>query len=52
MHRRLVYSINSSARSKERFGNFQSKRLGGRKVDDEIELGRLLNREVAQLRSA
>ena len=30
----------------QRRRNFEAKRLGGRQVDDEIELGRLLDRQV------
>jgi hypothetical protein len=34
----------------ERFGDRQAERLGGREIDDEVELGRLLDRKVARLR--
>jgi hypothetical protein len=36
----------------ERLRNRQDERLGGRQVDDEFELGRLLDREVGRLRPA
>src|SRR5215467_8240548 len=36
----------------ERFWDRQAKRLGGRQIDDEIELCRLLDRDVGWLRSA
>src|SRR6516165_7237212 len=36
----------------QRRGNFKTEQLGGRQIDDEIELGRLLDRNVAGLRSA
>src|SRR5215831_5251346 len=36
----------------ERFGDGQPERLGGSQVDHELELGRLLDRDVAWLRAA
>src|SRR5262245_11260374 len=33
-------------------GNFEAERLGSRQIDDEVELGRLLDRDVAGLRPA
>src|SRR5215471_3996387 len=36
----------------ERLGDCQPERLGGCKIDDEIKLGRLLDRDVAWLRPA
>src|SRR5690242_10241291 len=33
-------------------GNIEVERLGGRQIDDESELGRLLNREIARFCSA
>jgi hypothetical protein len=36
----------------QRSGDFEAERLGGRKIDDEIKLGRLLDRDVGRLRSA
>src|ERR1700730_17946121 len=36
----------------ERFRYLEAERLGGREIDDEIELGRLLDRDVARLRPA
>src|SRR5262245_49445581 len=36
----------------QRRRNFKTEQLGGRQIDDEIELGRLLDRNVAWLRSA
>jgi hypothetical protein len=38
--------------SEEGRRHFQAKRLGGLQIDDEIELGRLLDREVSGLCSA
>jgi hypothetical protein len=46
------YSITSSARSTNDFGDGQSERLGGGQVDDEIELSGLLDRNVGRLRTA
>src|ERR1700674_3678301 len=37
---------------KERLGDGQAERLGGRQIDDEIEFGRLLDRDVGRLRPA
>ena len=52
MHRSTqhLYSITSSARSEERLGNCQAERLGGLEIDDQLELGRLLDRQVGRLR--
>jgi len=36
----------------ERLRDCQPERLGGRQIDDEIEFGRLLDRDVARLRPA
>jgi hypothetical protein len=36
----------------ECLANFQAERLCGRQIDDEVELGRLLDRDVARLRTA
>src|SRR5262249_14779756 len=36
----------------QRRRNFEAEQLGGRQIDDELELGRLLDRNVAWLRSA
>ena len=36
----------------ERLWDLQTERLGSRKIDDEIELGRLLDRDVGRLRAA
>src|SRR5260370_15614613 len=36
----------------KRLRNFEAERLGGRKVDDEFEFGRLLDRDVGGLRTA
>jgi hypothetical protein len=47
-----IHSLNQLVGAQQQcFGNFQSKRLGGGGVDDEIELGRLLDRDVARLPS-
>jgi hypothetical protein len=35
----------------QRWRHFEAEHLGGRQIDDEIELGRLLYRDVARLRS-
>ena len=48
----LLYSITSSARSKNNSGDFQPNRLSGRQINDEIKLARLLDRDVGRLRSA
>jgi hypothetical protein len=37
---------------KERFGDSQAERFGSRYIDDQIELGRLLDWDVGWLRSA
>jgi hypothetical protein len=44
------HSITSSARASSEAGNFEAERLGGRQIDDQIELGRLLDRDVSRLR--
>ena len=36
----------------ERFRDRQAERLGGREIDDELEFGRLLDRDIAGLRPA
>ena len=36
----------------ESFRDFKTERLGGRQIDDEIELGRLLDRDLGRLRPA
>ena len=46
------HSITSSARASSVGGIVEAERLGGRQVDDQIELGRLLDREVGRLRPA
>ena len=46
------HSITSSARASSVGGTVEAERLGGRQIDDEIELGRLLDREVGRLRPA
>ena len=46
------HSITSVARSRNESRHRESERLGGRQVDDEIELGRLLDREVGRLGAA
>jgi hypothetical protein len=47
----VPYSITSSARASSD-GHGEAKRLGGGQVDDQIELGRLLDRDVTGLRPA
>ena len=44
-----AYSITSSARSGAAGGMVEPKRLGGLEVDDQLELGRRLNRQVGRL---
>ena len=53
MHRskQHSYSITSSARA-ERVGDRETERLGGRQIDDQFELGRLLDRDFAGFRPA
>ena len=46
------YSITSSARSRNDFRDCQPERFGGGQIDDEIELGRLIDRDIARLRPA
>ena len=46
------HSITSSARASKRRRNVEAERLGGREIDDEIEFGRLLDRDVGGLRAA
>ena len=46
-----AYSITSSA-GREVLRNGEAERFGGRKIDDEIEFGRLLDRDIAGLRPA
>ena len=46
------HSITSSARASSVGGTVEAERLGGRQIDDEIELGRLLDRDVGRLRPA
>ena len=47
-----LHSITSSARARSVRGIVETERLGGGQIDDEIEFGRLLDREVARLRPA
>ena len=44
-----LHSITSSARKQHRRGHVEAERLGGLEVDDELELGRLLHRQVGGL---
>ena len=46
------HSITSSARASRVGGHVEAERPGGDQVDDEIELGRLLDRQVGRLRPA
>ena len=46
------HSITSSARARSDRRHFEAERLGGRQIDDQIELGRLLDRDVSRLRPA
>ena len=46
------YSITSSARASKGRRDREAERLGGGQVDDQIKLGRLLDRQVARLCSA
>ena len=52
MNSRRSHSITSSARSEERIRDRQAEPLGGRKIDDKFESGRLLDRNIAGLRTA
>ena len=52
MNSRRSHSITSSARASSVGGTVEAERLGGVQVDDEIELGRLLDRDVGRLRPA
>ena len=47
-----LHSITSSARASSVGGIVEAKRLGGRQIDDEVELGRLLDRNVGRFRPA
>ena len=48
---RSRHSIISSARARNDFRDRQPERLGAREIDDELELGRLLDRDIAGLRA-
>ena len=52
MNSRRSHSITSSARASSVGGTVEAERLGGRQIDDEIELSRLLDRKVARLHAA
>ena len=43
------HSITSSARASSVGGTVEAERLGGLEVDDQLELGRLLHRQVGRL---
>ena len=47
-----LHSITSSARSEQRRWHLEAERLGDREIDDELELGRLLDRQVTRFRAA
>ena len=44
-----TYSITSSARASSVGGTVEAERLGGLEVDDQLELGRRLHRQVGRL---
>ena len=46
---RLTHSITSSARASSVGGTFEAERPGGLEVDDQLELGRLHDRQVRRL---
>ena len=46
------HSITSSASASNVAGIVEAERFGGLEIDDEIEFGRLLDRDVGRLRSA
>ena len=45
---RRVYSITSSARASSVRRHFEAERLRGLEVDHQLELGRLLNRQIGR----
>ncbi len=45
----VVYSINSSARASGDRRHPEAERFGGRHIDDQLEAGRFLHRQVAGL---
>ena len=49
MNSRRLHSITSSARASSDVGTVEAERLGGLEVDDQLELGRLLHRQVGWL---
>src|SRR5215468_5758252 len=51
--RRFIFAVTRSPRGaqQERLGDRQSKHLGGGKIDDKIEFGRLLDWDFAGLRA-
>jgi hypothetical protein len=44
-----IYSITSSARASSNLRHSQAARLGGREIDDELQLGWLLDRQIVGL---
>ena len=53
MHRsKTAFLLDHLSQDEQRIRNLQAQRLGGGQVDDEIELGRLLDRDVSGLSSA
>ena len=49
MNSRRLHSITSSARASRVRRHVEAERLGGLEVDDQLELGRLLHRQVGRL---
>ena len=47
----VAHSITSSARASSVGGTVEAERLGGLEVDDQLELGRLHDRQVGRLRA-
>ena len=52
MNSRRSHSITSSARASSARRHVEAERLGDREIDDQLEFGRLLDRQVARLRAA
>ena len=44
-----IHSITSSARASKRWRHAEAERLGGLEIDDQLELGRLLDGQIGRL---